>query len=413
MHIAWVSDFDIKGSGYRNISVPLCEGLAQRGHDIKVAALNYMGQEHNYSFSMIPSRNLKDSFAIIHNLHNLWGIDALVVAMDVPYQEIILRNIIPNRAYKYVGIMPIEADPLCQSWAMSLMLMDDRLFISQFGVDEAKKQNVSGHHLQVGIDTVAWKQSTPEDKKQVRTSLGIDEDDFVILTVADNQERKNLAAGMIAFNEFRKIHPKSKYVLVTREHNQVGWRLRDLAAQLGFSDKIIIFERGMSFGQLWAVYASADVFFLPSKTEGLGMPLLEAMAVGIPCVSTNCSAIAELLADGRGLLIDWVKTSDIPPYTYIDPFGNGNRYFIDLNKALSALELVYSNPKKSSKIVTKAREYVENRNWDSAIDTIENTIENIMSGENKNGETKPKEEPEITIRSAVQYGSDASKVLKE
>lgn len=396
MHIAWLSDFDLKGSGYRNISVPLCDRLALRGHDIKVAAVNYLGQEHFHQFSMIPSRNLQDSVAIIQNLYNMWHIDVLVVAIDIPYQEILLTQVMQNRPFKYIGIMPIEADPLSQSWAMALMMMDDRLFISQFAVDEAAKMGVSGHHLQVGIDIEAWKQATPEEKQTLRKPLGIAEDTFVVLTVADNQERKNLAAGMIAFNEFRKTHENAHYILVTREHNQVGWRLRDLAAQLGMGDKFTIFERGMSHVQLWSIYAASDVFFLPSKTEGLGMPLLEAMAVGIPCVATNCSAISELLADGRGYLVDWVKTSNIPPYTYIDPFGNGNRYFINIEKSIEALNTIYYAGSENMKFVTnKARKYMEERNWDIATDIVENTLKNVVLGENKNGKEKPQEEPEI------------------
>jgi glycosyltransferase involved in cell wall biosynthesis len=80
---------------------------------------------------------------------------------------------------------------------------------------------------------------------------------------------------------------------VTREHNPVGWKLRDYAQEIGISENFMIFERGMSHRDLWVTYAISDVFLLPSKAEGLGMPLLEAMAVGIPCIATNCAIVRE------------------------------------------------------------------------------------------------------------------------
>ena len=49
----------------------------------------------------------------------------------------------------------------------------------------------------------------------------------------------------------------------------------------------------------------ADAFALPSYVEGLPISLLEAMALGVPCVSTRVNAIPEALEDGvNGFLVD-------------------------------------------------------------------------------------------------------------
>ena len=369
MKLVWLSDFDLSGSGYLNLSIPLCEGLSKRGHEVKAAALGYNGTEHNYNFSLIPARNMQEALAIAQNLFGLWKFDAFVVALDIPIQEQILRAMMQKPPFKYVGVMPVEADPLCLSWAMALMQMDKVFVISQFGTDEAKKVGIDAEHIQLGIDTNAWRMPEVKERKKIRDVMGFEEDTFAVLTVADNQERKNLSHAMDVFAKFAENKSNAKYVFVTRENNPVGWRLRDYARELGISEKVVIFERGMPFPELWAIYAACDMFFLSSKAEGLGMPLLEAMAVGLPIMATDCTAIHEVLDNGRGILIKY-------DYIHRDPFGNGKRYWIDRMDALEKLEFMYEGRfgVKLGAAVKKARKYVETRTWDIAVEQLESGL---------------------------------------
>lgn len=376
MKICYFTDMDLNGSGYLNLSVPLCEGLSKRGHEIKVSGLGYRGQQHNYSFSIIPAANVGEGMGIIQNLYNLWGFDILVVALDVPLQLRIIQQMKNGRPFKYAGIMPIEAGPLTMSWAMGLMLMDKIFIISEFGTKECELQGIQAEYLPIGIDTVAWRHPTQEEKQAIRKNvLGLDDSHFVILTVADNQERKNLSAGMDIVAKFiKKGYPNIRWMLVTREYNAVGWMLRDMAQDMGISDKVMIFERGMDFKKLWSLYAASDMFFLPSKAEGLGMPLLEAMSVGLPCVGTKCTGIEELLKNNRGFLVNYVNI--LGNCSYIDPFGNGRRYFIHPKHGLTTLEWAYEHGKD---VVEDARTYVEKRNWDHAVDTLEKSLLGLIN----------------------------------
>ena len=353
MKICWLSDFDMIGSGYFNISIPLCEGLTNKGHDVRAVGLGYKGNEHPYNFGIIPANGMREAVAITQNLAMLWKFDILVVALDISIQEVILRNM-NNRTFGYIGILPIEADPLCMSWAMVLMQMDKVFIISQFGTEEANKAGVTAEHLLVGIDTDKWRMPSKEEREELRKSYMIKEDEFVVLTVADNQERKNLSRAMQIFAGFAKKVPNSRHILVTRENAFVGWKLMDLARLFGTNKQFNIYERGMSFGDLWNLYAISDAFLLTSKAEGLGMPLLEAQACGLPCLATNCTGMAELLQDGRGILIDHEHQTH-PELTYIDPFGNGHRYFCDLKDGIKKLLALFSGDR--SEIIQKGREY--------------------------------------------------------
>jgi len=384
MKIVWLSDLDLRGSGYKNISIPVCEGLVERGHEVMAVGLGYNNEEHPFPFSLLPAGNLRESVATALNLQNMWGAEVLVVALDIPLQEqIINHGYLRERKMKYVGLFPVEAPPLCTSWSMILMQMDKSLVISEFGTKAVQEAGVNADFMQVGVDLEAWKMTTPEEKSTLRSSFGFDDETFVVLTVADNQERKNLVAGMDMFAEFAKDKENVKYVLVTREHNRVGWKLRDYATEIGINDKLAIFERGMSHEQLWTTYAISDVFLLPSKAEGLGLPLLEAMAVGLPCIATDCTGMAELLADDRGKLI----TTE---YTHRDPFGNGKRWWIDKDYGFMALDELYShiktggwNSESVPQMIDDARKYVESRTWDIAVDQVEKSLLEIVGDDNE------------------------------
>ena len=54
---------------------------------------------------------------------------------------------------------------------------------------------------------------------------------------------------------------------------------------------------------LWDCYRAGDVFVFASATETQGLVLLEAMALGIPVVSTARMGTKDILADGRGALV--------------------------------------------------------------------------------------------------------------
>jgi glycosyltransferase involved in cell wall biosynthesis len=108
----------------------------------------------------------------------------------------------------------------------------------------------------------------------------------------------------------------------------------------------------------------SDAFLLTSKAEGLGLPILEAMAVGLPCVGTNCTGIRESLLENRGYLID-------ADYVHVDPFGNGHRYFPSRKHGVELLEKIYRGDLPD---VKKAREYVENRDWNKAVDQLDGEL---------------------------------------
>lgn len=79
--------------------------------------------------------------------------------------------------------------------------------------------------------------------------------------------------------------------------------LREHAARIGFPERVI-FEGAVNQDRIRSLYAAADIFCLPSFAEGVPVVLMEAMAMGIPCVTTQITGIPELIRNGiDGLLV--------------------------------------------------------------------------------------------------------------
>jgi glycosyltransferase involved in cell wall biosynthesis len=79
--------------------------------------------------------------------------------------------------------------------------------------------------------------------------------------------------------------------------------LREHAARIAVPE-CVIFEGAVNQDRIRELYAAADIFCIPSFAEGIPVVLMEAMAMGIPCVSTQITGIPELIRNGiDGLLV--------------------------------------------------------------------------------------------------------------
>jgi glycosyltransferase involved in cell wall biosynthesis len=101
--------------------------------------------------------------------------------------------------------------------------------------------------------------------------------------------------------------------------------------------------------ELAAAYASADVFVMPSRTETLGLVLLEAMASGCPVVACRAGGIPDAVEDG------------VTGYLF-EP--------TDADGLVQAIRRVLACPVQRAAIQRQARADVERRSWQSATDRL-------------------------------------------
>ncbi len=88
-------------------------------------------------------------------------------------------------------------------------------------------------------------------------------------------------------------------------------QLKDLATRLGIADHVT-FLGYVERERMPAIYADADLFVLPSMSEGMSMALLEAMAAGLPVIVTETGGAEELVADGvNGRIVRWADVDGL------------------------------------------------------------------------------------------------------
>ncbi|MHC5309971.1 N-acetyl-alpha-D-glucosaminyl L-malate synthase BshA [Myroides sp. LJL116] len=86
-------------------------------------------------------------------------------------------------------------------------------------------------------------------------------------------------------------------------------RAERLALELGIYDKIIFFGKS---NEIDRILAHSDLFLLPSETESFGLAALEAMAMGVPVISSNTGGLPEVNVPGvSGYLSDVGDTQDM------------------------------------------------------------------------------------------------------
>jgi glycosyltransferase involved in cell wall biosynthesis len=122
-------------------------------------------------------------------------------------------------------------------------------------------------------------------------------DDGYILSVGRHSDpRKNLRLLLEAYGRLRQRLPNAPRLLLVGDRPRAAdW---SLAVAWGIADHVDV-RANVTSGVLPSLYRQASLFVLPSNEEGLGIVILEAMASGLPVVSTRCGGPETCVVDGE------------------------------------------------------------------------------------------------------------------
>jgi glycosyltransferase involved in cell wall biosynthesis len=123
----------------------------------------------------------------------------------------------------------------------------------------------------------------------------------------------------------------------------------------GTKTKFMGYMRGEALSQ---VYASADIFVFPSSLETFGLVVVEAMAAGLPIVSSQVGGIPDVVEEG------------ITGYTF--PIG-------DIAGMQAGIEKISQNRETMKAMGKAARAYAEKQSWEHMMDEVLAHYERILA----------------------------------
>jgi len=133
----------------------------------------------------------------------------------------------------------------------------------------------------------------------LRHTLGLENASPLIVSVGHIRRVKGFDVLLRAAAEVCRVYPKATFAIVgSVQEPDCDRELRDLVRQLDL-ERNVRFLGKMENENVWSLLKLCDVFFQPSRSEGMSNALLEAMACGLPCVATAVGGTPEVLEDGR------------------------------------------------------------------------------------------------------------------
>lgn len=179
-----------------------------------------------------------------------------------------------------------------------------------FAVSEIGKTAYSSNDVNIayGVDLKYFSpESVCHDKSQIiKGELGLNKDDYVFFFPGRYHEQKNQHTLIEAFKDVTGKYKNAKLLLAGQKFDDstgsdYSSKLKKLAKKYNIEDKII-FHGKVERSKMPFFYNLSDAIIYPSKNEGRGRSLVEAMAMGKPVLASNDAGLEDSIKTGEGEL---------------------------------------------------------------------------------------------------------------
>ena len=175
--------------------------------------------------------------------------------------------------------------------------------VSRMVAGELERYYGRTDRVRVVYNAVAGPAGPPprEQGLALRRQLGLRPDDFVMLCPATNYELKGVLEAIQAFARFHRRCPagRSSYLVVLGSRDDAGYR--HIISAMGLAGHVLLLPPA---DDMLPLYAAADAVVLLSWYDPCSRVVLEALACGVPSITTRYNGASELLAEGAGLVVD-------------------------------------------------------------------------------------------------------------
>ncbi len=312
--------------GAEMVSVNLSKKLAASGHDVhiytrysetemegthihRIKTIKWLSPLRLISFQKKIKNMLgSENFDLVYSLCQVYPVDIYRVGdgihqhwMKVQYPNIILRWSKYLTSLVHLAMVFLEnrifRGKNCRFFITNSILIKDQIKEYFFISDERIKV------IYNGVDRTLFNPDAQKHRKVMREKYRIG-DELVLLFMANNWERKGLSTIIeaAANSGIEKI----KVVIVGRGKDS---RYIHLAKTKKINPDNLIFTGRVKDVEKY--YGMADIFILPSRYEPFSNVCIEAMACGMPVITTKTNGASELINTGEnGFILDDWKDSD-------------------------------------------------------------------------------------------------------
>lgn len=294
-----------------NFHIPYLEYFKNKGYEVHVATngkeeIPYCDKKHTVSFERNPFeknninayKELKkiienEKFDLIHTHTPMGSVLTRLAAMKA-------RKNGTRIIYTAHGFHFYKGAPK-QNWLVYYpiekilsTLTDDLITINQEDYDIAKnkfKMKNIYHVNGVGINKDKFKRTMSNDEKiQLRKELGIDENNIVLIYVAEISKRKNQE---MLINVMEKLQDENIKLLLVGS-DSLGGKINKLISEKNLGDRVHLLGFRKDIPNLIEI---SDIYVSTSNQEGLPVNIMEAMNMEIPVIATNCRGNRDLILD--------------------------------------------------------------------------------------------------------------------
>lgn len=145
----------------------------------------------------------------------------------------------------------------------------------------------------IGVDLTKYKKDESFDRNEFRKSLGLAEDDYVLVSVGELNKNKNTLMLVDVLNKIK--NEKVKYLICGE--GPLKEEYEEKIKEFGLEDRVRLlgFRRDIP-----NILNAADLYLMPSFREGLSKAMMEAMAYGLPVVGSKIRGNVDLIGENEG-----------------------------------------------------------------------------------------------------------------
>jgi N-acetyl-alpha-D-glucosaminyl L-malate synthase BshA len=164
--------------------------------------------------------------------------------------------------------------------------------VSQSLKDDTLKLFNIKNEIQVIPNFIELDKIKKEEKSPCQRSVMANDDERIITHISNFRKVKRIPDIIAIFNKIQKEIPAKLMMVGDGPEKE---KAEQLCRELGIQDKVIFFGNS---NEIDTILCQTDLFLLPSKTESFGLVALEAMACGVPVISSNAGGLPEVNKDG-------------------------------------------------------------------------------------------------------------------